>query len=104
MALIRCVRLCVWVAIISNFTVNYTLNQLKRGEPTAWDPALACKHDYIEEVASHSQAHSDSQLGPALAPIILQMQHSEERQEEEQGGGWGAIKMTKAARAPQTGL
>lgn len=41
----------------------------------------------------------DSQLEPALAPIILQMQHSEERQEEMEGGGSGAIKRKSSQSA-----
>lgn len=30
-----------------------------------------CKHDYIEGEDSHFRAHIDSQLGPALAQLIL---------------------------------
>lgn len=48
-----------------------------------WDPALACKHDYIQEVASHFPTLTDSQLGSTLAQIILQMQSSEEGQRME---------------------
>ena len=45
-----------------------------------------CKHDYIEEVASHFPAPSDSQLGPTLAQIIFQMLYSEEWQAGMVGG------------------
>ncbi len=37
-------------------------------------------------MASHFQAHSDSQLGPALARLILQMQYVEKRQTGIEGG------------------
>lgn len=74
--------------------------------PTDWDPALTCKHDYMEKEASHFQVHSDSQLGPTLAPITLQMWHSEEQQKELErgGGGWGAIKKPKKNSRNDTDL
>lgn len=79
--------------------------------PAVWDPALACKHDYIQEVASHFPTLGDSQLGSTLVQIILQMQSSGEGQNEMEDGGrrgggrrdWGKEEQLKG-KAAQIGL